>query len=117
MRGCPRRMAAMKTFLYSCCFFVCFVRYLIAQNFHPEDVQDSVVQIVIGTPAANGQQSPLPVGSGFFAGDGRTVVTAGHVYWGPGAAANERHKSGIFAYKVLPSGKKFIVQLTPSKVD
>jgi len=85
-----------------------------AQNFNPEDIELSVVQIVILSPSEGGA---VPMGSGFFSGDGKTIVSAGHVYWQAGLSGNQRHLGGIYASKILPSGKRFMVPITPGKVD
>ncbi len=100
--------------LYICCCLLCFESYSIAQNTPISEIERSVVQIVIMSPSEGGA---LPMGSGFFAGDGKTIVSAAHVYWQAGLSGNQRHLGGIFASKTLPSGKRFMVQITPGKVD
>lgn len=83
---------------------------LYAQQFDPNDIEDSIVQIVSG--AAHGQ----PAGSGFFVSD-NLLVTAGHVYWSGGADQNTRRETGWFVQKLGPSNKHFYVPISFLKSD
>lgn len=104
----------MKKLLLISCLILCVNPSSPAQNLHPEDVELSVVQIVIMSPFEGGA---VPMGSGFFSGDGKTIVSAAHVYWQAGLSGNQRHLGGMYASKTLPSGKRFMVPITPGKID
>jgi hypothetical protein len=109
-------MKKINGLLYLTSFLVSFSLMLPAQTIKPVDVEPSVVQIIISTPGPNNQDSPLPIGTGFFAGDGKTIVTAAHVYWDAGRAGNERRKHGIYARKIF-AGKTIIFTLTPLTIE
>ncbi len=104
----------MKRLLCLLCGFLCFSSAHAAQNTPLQEVELSVVQIVIMSPAEGGA---ISMGSGFFTGDGNTIASAAHVYWQAGAAANERRLPGVYAQKASPGGKKFIIPITPTRLD
>ncbi len=107
----------MKKLLHLLCCVVCFAVTCPAQNSQNSrlsEVEYSVVQIVIMSPREGGT---IAMGSGFFIGDGNTIASAAHVYWHAGAAANERRLPGVYAQKASPAEKRFVIPITPLKLD